>query len=180
MTQLVSQYRSAPSDAFETQNHKEAFEAAWFSNMKFTTPWINAMFIGLKAMKDEHFESWTAEDIKNYGKFVKILSPAEIELLGADTDNVFSQDVVSAVVSPSLSLSQLTSIYKRYKEQDDTSDHVMDPLHPILFSALSSADILSPTPRFIWSEDKDNIFMRSHHYTPGKTLKHLYLNSIIA
>ena len=61
-------------------------------------------------------------------------------------DNVtFSHELVSEVVSPSLSLSQLTSIYKRYKAQNATED-AEESLHPLLLSALSSADLMSPTP----------------------------------
>ena len=54
-------------------------------------------------------------------------------------------ELVSDVASPSLSLSQLTSIYKRFKAQNATKD-AEESLHPLLLSALSSADLMSPTP----------------------------------
>ena len=61
--------------------------------------------------------------------------------------------MVSEVVSPSLSQSQLTSIYKRYRAQNATED-AEESLHPLLLSALSSADLVSPSPLFIWSREK--------------------------
>ena len=75
---------------------------------------------------------------------------------------------VCTIVSPSLSLAQLTAIYKRYKAQMSTDDQVMDPVHPLLLSALTSADITSPEPHFIWSQDKADILQRSALFTPGQ------------
>ena len=149
ITQILAHYNSSKSDEFK--QHREIFESTWFSESKFSIPWVNAMFVGLKAMTDEHLSSWTVEDIKDYGKFVRILSPAEIEELGAGSVPL-TQDLVSELVSPSLSLAQLTALYKRYKAQMSTESQVMDPVHPLLLSALTSADIVSPEPHFIWSQ----------------------------
>ena len=165
ITQLLAHYNTTEAEKFKL--HKEVFESSWFSTQKFSVPWVNAMYVGLKAMTDEHFSSWTAEDIKDFGKFVRILSPAEIEQLGADSVPM-TQDLVSSLVSPSLSLAQLTAIYKRYKAQMSTDAQVMDPVHPSLLSALSSADITSPQPHFIWSQDKEDLLLRSKLFTPGQ------------
>ena len=165
ITQLLAHYNTSEADQFK--HHREVFESSWFSTRKFSIAWVNAMFVGLKAMTDEHLTSWTAEDIKNFGKFVRLLSPAEIEQLGADSVPM-TEELVSSLVSPSLSLAQLTAIYKRYKAQMSTDDQVMDPVHPLLLSALSSADITSPEPHFIWSQDKDDLLKRSSLFTPGQ------------
>ena len=165
ITQLLAHYNTSEADEFK--HHREVFESTWFSTKKFSIPWVNAMFVGLKAMTDEHLSSWTAEDITNFGKFVRLLSPAEIEQLGADSVPM-TEELVSSLVSPSLSLAQLTAIYKRYKAQMSTDDQVMDPVHPLLLSALSSADITSPEPHFIWSQDKEDLLQRSALFTPGQ------------
>ena len=151
ISQLLDIYTSSSADEFTA--HQEQFENSWFSmaNPHSLVSSVNALFAGLKAMKDDHLEKWTTEDIKNYGKFIKIFSPDEIAKLGGD-NVTFSHELVSDVVSPSLSLSQLTSIYKRYKAQMSTESQVMDPVHPLLLSALTSADIVSPEPHFIWSQ----------------------------
>ena len=44
----------------------------------------------------------------------------------------------------------------------------MAPVHPLLLSALSSADITSPEPHFIWSQDKEDLLKRSALFTPGQ------------
>ena len=165
ITQLLAHYNT--TEANEFQQHREVFESTWFSSKDFSIAWVNAMFVGLKAMTDEHFTNWTSADIENFGKFVRILSPAEIEQLGADSVPM-TQELVSSLVSPSLSLAQLTAIYKRYKAQMATEDQVMDPVHPLLLSALTSADITSPEPHFIWSQDKEDILQRSALFTPGQ------------
>ena len=159
ISQLLDIYTSSSADEFAA--HQEQFENSWFSmaNPHSLVSSVNALFAGLKAMKDDHLEKWTTEDIKNYGKFIKIFSPDEIAKLGGD-NVTFSHELVSDVVSPSLSLSQLTSIYKRYKAQNATED-AEESLHPLLLSALSSADLMSPTPPFIWSRDKDDILWAS-------------------
>ena len=165
ITQLLAHYNTTEVDEF--QQHREVFDSTWFSTKDFSISWVNAMFVGLKAMTDEHFTNWTTADIENFGKFVRILSPAEIEQLGADSVPM-TQELVSSLVSPSLSLAQLTAIYKRYKAQMSTDDQVMDPVHPLLLSALTSADITSPEPHFIWSQDKEDILQRSALFTPGQ------------
>ena len=71
------------------------------------------------------------------------------------------------MVSPSLSLSQLTSIYKRYRAQNATED-AEESLPPLLLSALSSADLMFPSPLFIWPRDKDDILRASVKFTPGQ------------
>ena len=166
ISQLLDIYTSSSADEFAA--HQEQFENTWFSmaNPHSLVSSVNALFAGLKAMKDDHLEKWTTEDIKNYGKFIKIFSPDEITKLGGD-NVTFSHELVSEVVSPSLSLSQLTSIYKRYKAQNATED-AEESLHPLLLSALSSADLMSPTPPFIWSRDKDDILRASVKFTPGQ------------
>ena len=104
------------------------------------------MLVGQTLMPNEMLSSWTKDDITTFGKFIKIFSPSEILKIG-DEGEEFSQDVVSAVVSPSLGLAQLTAIYNKYKKQMTAETQVSEPIHPILFSALSTADILASPPR---------------------------------
>ena len=127
-------------------------------------------------MTDEHYQSWTEEDIKEFGKFIKVLSPSEIEKLGDDGAS-FTQEVVTSVVSPSLTLAQLTSIYNKYKAQWNEEDNVLEPLHPLLLHALSSTELLSSKPYFLWSQDKDDILFRSWSLTPGQ---HRALREVMA
>ena len=89
--------------------------------------------------------------------------PGEIEQLGADSVPK-KEELVSSLVSPSLSLAKLTAI----KAQMSTDDQVMDPVHPQLRYAVSSADITSPEPHFIWS--KEDLLKRSALFTitPGQ------------
>ena len=121
-------------------------DSSWFNKPKLPGSWVNTMLVGQTLMPNEMLSSWTKDDITTFGKFIKIFSPSEILKLG-DEGEEFSQDVVSAVVSPSLGLAQLTAIYNKYKKQMTTETQVSEPIHPILFSALSTADILASPPR---------------------------------
>ena len=174
ISQILSHYRYIGSS--EAEHHLNNFQSVWFEDETVSTPWVNVIFTALKAMTDEHYQSWTEEDIKNFGKFIKILSSSEIDKLG-DDEASFNQELVSSVVSPSLSLAQLTSIYNQYKAQLNLEDNVLEPVHPLLLHALSSAELLSSKPYFLWSQDKDSILYRSWMYTPGQ---HRALREVIA
>ena len=128
------------------KEHKENLDSSWFNKPKLPGSWVNTMLVGQTLMPNEMLSSWTKDDLTTFGKFIKIFSPSEILKLG-DEGEEFSQDVVSAVVSPSLGLAQLTAIYNKYNKQMTTETQVSEPIHPILFSALSTADILASPPR---------------------------------
>jgi len=164
ISQLVAFATNGPSSIKE---HKENLDSSWFNKPKLPGSWVNTMLVAQTLMPNEMLSSWTKDDITTFGKFIKIFSPSEILKLG-DEGEEFSQDVVSAVVSPSLGLAQLTAIYNKYKKQMTTETQVSEPIHPILFSALSTADILASPPRFIWTEDKDKLLDRSSLFTPGQ------------
>merc|ERR1719234_2480362 len=93
--------------------YQDELEHSWFGGKTLGAPWASVMFLGFRYMSDQHFATWTTQDIKAFGKFIKVLSPKEIDELDGD----FNLDVVEDIVSPSLTLSQLTAIYSKYKDQ---------------------------------------------------------------
>ena len=58
-------------------------------------------------------------------------------------------------------LDQIDSLVAATEEAEES-------LHPLLLSALSSADLMSPSPPFIWSRDNDDILRASVKFTPGQ------------
>ena len=150
------------------QHYQEEFELSWFGGKKLSSPWATVMYLGFRYMSDQDYSSWSTSDIKDFGKFIKILSPAEIDQLGVDSGS-FTQDVLEDVLSPSLTLSQLTSLYSKYKEQISPEQQVMSPVHPLLFPALSSSELLSSPAPFLWSQDRDNLLAMSAAFSPGQT-----------
>ena len=96
------------------QHYQEEFELSWFGGKKLRSPWATVMYLGFRYMSDQDYSSWSTRDIKDFGKFIKILRPAEIDQLGVDSGS-FTLDVLEDVLSPSLSLSQLTSLYSKSK-----------------------------------------------------------------
>ena len=150
------------------QRYQEEFELSWFGGKKLSSPWATVMYLGLRYMSDQDYASWSTEDIKDFGKFIKILSPAEIDQLGVDSGS-FTLPVLEDVLSASLSLPQLTSLYSKYKEQLSPEQQVMTRLHPMLFPALSSSELLSSPAPFLWSEDRDHLLASSDLFSPGQT-----------
>ena len=147
--------------------YQEDFEHSWFGGPQVSSPWVTVMYLGLRYMPDHDLASWSVEEIKGLGKFIKILSPAEIDQLGADSVS-FTLDVVEDVTSAALTLPQLSSLYSKYKAQMSPVLQVLEPVHPMLFPALSSADLLSSQPPFIWSSDRDKLLSSSSSFTPGQ------------
>jgi len=165
ISQLLALGSTGPS---LIKKHKENLESLWFSEPKLPASWVNIIMVGQTLMSNDMLSSWTKDDVTSFGKIIKIFSPSEILKLGVDEDVDFSQDVVTAMVSPSLGLAQLTAIYNKYKKQMTDDSQVTEPIHPLLYSALSTNDILASPPRFIWTEDKDNLLSRSSLFTPGQ------------
>ena len=156
---------------FEDPQHKpslylEHFQH-WFAEKELSAPWATVMLLGLSYKPDSDIAVWTTEDIKTFGKFIKTFSPADIDLLGSDPGS-FTMDVLEAILSPSLTLPQLTSIYSKYKQQMSPSHQVMEPVHPMLFPALSSSELLSSQPPFLWSSDRERLLAMSSAFTPGQ------------
>ena len=150
------------------QHYQEDFELSWFAGEELSSPWATVMYLGFRYMSDQDYSSWSTQDIKDFGKFIKILSPAEIDQLGVDS-GAFTLDVLEDVLSPSLTLSQLTSIYSKYKEQLSSEKQVMTPVPSMLFPALSSSELLSSPPPFLWSQDRENLLASSALFSPGQT-----------
>ena len=67
------------------QDYQEEFELSWFDGKKLSSPWVTVMYLGFRYMSDHDYSSWSTQDIKDFGKFIRILSPAEIDQLGADS-----------------------------------------------------------------------------------------------
>jgi len=158
---------------FEDPQHKpslylEHFQH-WFAEKELSAPWATVMLLGLSYKPDSDIAVWTTEDIKTFGKFIKTFSPADIDLLGSDPGS-FTMDVLEAILSPSLTLPQLTSIYSKYKQQMSPSHQVMEPVHPMLFPALSSSELLSSQPPFLWSSDRERLLAMSSAFTPGQKI----------
>eukprot|EP00092_Neocalanus_flemingeri_P041336 GFUD01045010.1.p1 GENE.GFUD01045010.1~~GFUD01045010.1.p1 ORF type:complete len:1669 (+),score=312.22 GFUD01045010.1:50-5056(+) len=162
VSQILSHY-DTPNIIHTPHQHHVMLETAWFSEDKINVPWVNSLAIAFSYMNNQEFVSWTYKELQGLGRFLAILSPAEIDLIPAID---FNSTMLGMILSSTLSLPQLNSIYLKYL---DNNYLVADAtLNPILLSALPSATILSANPPFIWSQDKTNLLVASAKYSPGQ------------
>merc|ERR1719470_800704 len=157
VSQILDHYKDTDN---ANSDQKTFLEDSWLAIDSDMAPWVNMLAVGFNYMKQEEYVSWTQKQLQDLGKFVAILSPSELDLVPADN---FDSSMLSTILSPMLSLSQLTSIYLKSIEQSTA-----DALHPVLLSALPSAEILSPTAPFIWSKDKTELLAASALFSPAQ------------
>eukprot|EP00091_Calanus_sinicus_P004862 TRINITY_DN1522_c1_g1_i1.p1 TRINITY_DN1522_c1_g1~~TRINITY_DN1522_c1_g1_i1.p1 ORF type:complete len:1087 (-),score=342.03 TRINITY_DN1522_c1_g1_i1:65-3325(-) len=157
----VSQILDHYKDASNVNNEqKTLLEDSWLALNADVSPWVNMLAVGFNYMQQEEYVSWTQTQLQDLGKFVAILSPSELCLIPSDN---FDSSILSTILSPVLSLSQLTCIYTQFMEQSSENT-----LHPVLLSALPSAEILNPNAPFIWSKDKTDLLAASAIFTPAQ------------
>eukprot|EP00092_Neocalanus_flemingeri_P002648 GFUD01002836.1.p1 GENE.GFUD01002836.1~~GFUD01002836.1.p1 ORF type:complete len:1672 (-),score=322.02 GFUD01002836.1:132-4439(-) len=162
VSQILSHYDTL-NLVHTPHQHHVMLENAWFAQDKFNVPWVNFLAISFSYMNNEEFVSWSYKELQDLGKFLAILSPAEIDLIPADD---FNTTMLSTILSSTLSLPQLNSIYLKYLENHYlVADATFNPL---LLSALPSVTILSANPPFIWSQDKTNLLVASAKFSPGQ------------
>jgi len=127
---------------------------------------VNAEFFKAKFIELESFNltNMTTTDLQNFGRFAQLLSPKELSELGGESAT-FDNSVVVSVVTPTMSLTQLTEIYKRFKSQLEESERDTKVVNTQLFPALSSTDLLSSKPHFIWTEHRDALLEASDMFT---------------
>jgi len=141
---------------------KDQLENLWSVGQVEDMPWVNLLALAFNYMDDEEFVSWNKEQLVSFGKFAAILSPAELDLLSSDN---FDSSVMRAVLSPSMSLGQLSTLYDKFLGNNEPSS-TPDPL---LFSAIPSSALMSPSAPFIWSQDKTRLLSAGKLFTPAQT-----------
>jgi len=141
---------------------KEQLENLWSWEKVEDLPWVNVLALAFNYMDDEQFVGWNKQKLVDLGKFAVILSPAELDLLSSEN---FDSSVMSAVLSPSMSLGQLSTLYDKFLLINDPSSTP----NPLLFSAIPSSLLMSPSAPFIWSQDKGSLLSASKLFTPAQT-----------
>jgi len=158
VSQILSHYKQFPQSKLD---HKVMLEDSWLAQSDLFSPWVNIIGFAFNYMKNDEFVSWSRQQLLDLGKFAAILSPAELDMVPASN---YDDTVLSAIVSSAMSLSQLSTIYTKYNEQSGA----VSVVHPNLFSALPSANLLSPITPFIWSQDKANLLTAAATFSPAQ------------
>ena len=143
----------------------EKIKNTWYVDREEKIPEANAAFLRGKIIRDNDVSSWTRDNLISVRRFIKLLSPIEISKIKKEH---FNREAVMNIVTKSLSLSQKTVIFGKFRDQMEDSSRDREALPELLYTALSSHELLNSAPFFTWSTDKTKLLENSELFTQGQ------------